>query len=68
MLLNPREAAEALDVSERRLRDLTVPHGPIPRVMLGRLVKDRPAALEAFAVAAEQAASTDGGELTGPSD
>ena len=53
VLLNPREAAEVLDVSERKLRDLTTPHGPIPRVKVGRLVKYRPAALEAFALAAE---------------
>ena len=53
LLLNPREAAGLLGVSERTLRDLTEPRGDLPTVRVGRLVRYRPAALEAWTEARE---------------
>ncbi|NNJ26411.1 helix-turn-helix domain-containing protein [Alienimonas chondri] len=54
MLLSAADARKALGLSERTLRNLTVPHGPIPAVRVGRLVKYRPEALAAWADSAEQ--------------
>ncbi|QDT15086.1 helix-turn-helix domain-containing protein [Alienimonas californiensis] len=59
VLLTPREAADVLGISERKLRDVTVPHGNLPRVMVGRCVRYRPAALEAWAAGREEAAAGD---------
>ncbi|MFH5806140.1 helix-turn-helix domain-containing protein [Alienimonas sp. DA493] len=50
VLLTTLEAADALGISERKLRDLTSPRGPIRAVRLGRLVRYRPADLESFAI------------------
>ncbi|MFH5804023.1 helix-turn-helix domain-containing protein [Alienimonas sp. DA493] len=49
VLLNTLQAADAHGLSERKLRDLTAPRGPITPVRLGRLIRYRPADLEAFA-------------------
>ena len=53
LLLKPLEAADALGISERKLRDLTEPHGPIPVVRVGRLVRYRVSALESWARSVE---------------
>ena len=39
LLLNTREAAKALSISERTLWALTRPRGPIPCVRIGRAVR-----------------------------
>ena len=49
VLLTPREAADALGISVRTLREWSVPKGSIPPVRLGRLTRYRRADLEAFA-------------------
>ena len=38
-LMKPREAAEALGISEKTLWSRTAPRGPIPVVRLGRSVR-----------------------------
>jgi excisionase family DNA binding protein len=48
LLLTPREAAEALAVSERTLWSLTWPRGPIRAVRIGRSVRYAPDALRAW--------------------
>jgi len=48
VLLTPREAAQALAISERHLWSLTKA-GVVPAVRLGRAVRYRPAALAHFA-------------------
>lgn len=58
-LLTPQEAADALGISERTLRDLTVPHGELPRVRIGRCVRYRPAALEAWSADREERGGVD---------
>ena len=63
VLLTFAEALDALRLSERTLRDLTAPRGPIPVVKVGRLVRYRPAALEAWAAGLEQSAA--GGDAIG---
>ena len=52
-LLTAREAADTLGVSVRLLRDLTRPHGDLPVIRLGRLVRYRPEALRGWAAARE---------------
>ena len=54
VLLDARETADALGVSERMLRKLTVPHGDLPAVRLGRLVRYRLSTLRAWAELHEQ--------------
>ena len=54
VLLTPRAAAARLGISERKLRDITVPHGDLPRVPIGRAVRYRTASLEAWAVSHEE--------------
>jgi len=49
LLLTPREAAEALSVSDRTLWAWTAPRGPIPCVRIGRCARYTLADLEAFA-------------------
>lgn len=39
LLLTPRDAAQALAVSERTLWGLTAPRGPLPAVRIGRAVR-----------------------------
>ena len=39
ILLTPREAAQALSVSERTLYNLTAPRGDIPVIKSGQLVR-----------------------------
>jgi excisionase family DNA binding protein len=48
LLLTPRQAAEALGFSERKLWSLTSPRGPIPCVRIGKSVRYSVAALEAW--------------------
>ena len=48
LLLNTRDAAAALAVSERTLWGLTAPRGPIPCVSIGRAVRYDVADLRAF--------------------
>jgi len=57
ILLTPREAAEALGISERKLWGLTVPRGPIPVVRIGKSVRYRPDALDHFASDQQQEAA-----------
>ena len=45
-LLSAREAAKALSLSERTLWQRTSPHGPIPAVRIGRLVRYVPSDLD----------------------
>ena len=49
VLLTRPEACRALCMCERTLRSYSAPHGPIPVVRVGRLVRYRAADLEAFA-------------------
>ncbi|MFH5806242.1 helix-turn-helix domain-containing protein [Alienimonas sp. DA493] len=56
VLVDPRQAADLLRVSERTLRDLTVPHGDLPAVRIGRLVRYRTTALADWAQRHETAA------------
>ncbi|WP_165700763.1 helix-turn-helix domain-containing protein [Alienimonas californiensis] len=56
MLVDPRQAADLLRVSERTLRDLTVPHGDLPAVRIGRLVRYRTTSLTDWAQRHEAAA------------
>ena len=49
VLLSALEAADALGVSERLLRDLTAPRGDLPAVRLGRRVMYRRETLERWA-------------------
>lgn len=53
ILMNTREAARALSISERKLWDLTAPRGPIPSVKLGRSVRYRPEDLRDWAAEAK---------------
>ena len=53
-LLTPRQVARSLGISERKLRDLTVPHGSLPAVRLGRLLRYRPDSVEMWADSQEQ--------------
>ncbi|TXT35296.1 MAG: hypothetical protein FD138_1413 [Planctomycetota bacterium] len=46
LLLDRREAAEALGISERMLDMLTEPHGPLKPVRFGRRVLFSPAVLQ----------------------
>ncbi len=39
LALSPREAAQALSISEKNLWTLTQPRGPIPAAKIGRLVR-----------------------------
>jgi len=48
LLLQTREAAEALSISERTLWSLTAPRGSIPVVKIGRAVRYHVRDLEAF--------------------
>ena len=57
VLLTPQDAADALGVSLRTLRDLTRPHGDLPPVRLGRLVRYRPDTLREWAAAREMTAA-----------
>ena len=53
VLLTAPAAARALGVSERKLRYLTVPNGPLPVVRIGRMVRYRVATLREFAARQE---------------
>ena len=46
LLLDRREAAEALGISQRMLDTLTDPHGPLKPVRVGRRVLFSPAVLQ----------------------
>lgn len=48
-LLTPRQAAERLSISERKLWGLTAPRGPVPCVRIGRSVRYRAADLDGYA-------------------
>lgn len=48
LVLRPREAAQALGISERTLWSLTAPRGPLPCVKIGRSVRYCPDALKAY--------------------
>jgi excisionase family DNA binding protein len=52
ILMNTREAARALSISERKLWDLTAPRGPIPSLKFGRSVRYRPEDLREWAAKA----------------
>jgi excisionase family DNA binding protein len=56
LLLNQREAAESLGISERSLWGLTEPRGPIPAVRVGRSVRYRFEALRRWVEDKEAAA------------
>ena len=49
VLLTIPQAARALNLSERKLRELTAPRGPVPAVRLGRMIRYRVETLRAFA-------------------
>ena len=53
VLLTPPQAARALNVSERKLRDLTAPRGPIPAGRGGRMIRFRVETLRDWAAALE---------------
>ena len=53
VLLTARQAADALGISQRTLREWTAPRGTVPVVRLGRLVRYRPDALAEWAAARE---------------
>lgn len=48
MALRPRDAAQALGISERLLWGLTAPRGPIPAIRCGRVVLYRLQDLDAW--------------------
>ncbi|HUT58339.1 MAG TPA: helix-turn-helix domain-containing protein [Phycisphaerae bacterium] len=48
LLLSAFRAAKALDISERKLWELTDPRGPIPCVRIGRRVLYDPRDLQAY--------------------
>jgi len=48
LLLNVRQAADALAVCEKTLWALTAPRGPLPSVRIGRAVRYHVADLQAF--------------------
>ena len=48
LLLNQREAADALGICDRKLWSLSSPRGPIATVRIGKAVRYSVAALEAF--------------------
>jgi excisionase family DNA binding protein len=54
LLLTPREAAEALSISERALWQLTYPRGQLPVVRLGRSVRYDVQALRDYITARRQ--------------
>lgn len=58
LLLNGREASEALDVSQRTLWSLAQ-SGEVPSIRLGRLVRYRPEALVAWLAAKEKGGEAD---------
>ena len=58
LLLDRREAAEALGISQRMLDTLTDPHGPLKPVRVGRRVLFSPAVLQRWIDAATCAAVT----------
>jgi hypothetical protein len=65
-LISAIEAAEMLSMSERTLRALSQPRGPIPCVRISsRLVRYSPRALMAWLVVEQQATSVDA-SLPGP--
>ena len=53
VLLTAPEAARAHGISERMLRNITVPHGSLPVVKIGRSVRFRRRTLEEFAAREE---------------
>lgn len=47
-LLNVREAAEVLSISQRTLHEITVPRGILPCVRIGKSIRYSPSTLEQF--------------------
>jgi predicted DNA-binding transcriptional regulator AlpA len=56
LALSPRDAAQALSMSEKGLWNLTKPRGPIPAAKIGRLVRYDVKDLQAFLDAQKTAA------------
>lgn len=48
LLVTPREAAERLSISERKLWDMAMPRGPLPCVRIARSVRYAVADLDQF--------------------
>lgn len=64
LLLTPREAAEALAISERTLWGLTQPRGSIPCIRLGRAVRYSTDDLRRWIEEQSQCSGADGGPAT----
>jgi hypothetical protein len=64
MLLNARQAAKSLSISERTLHSMTAPRGPIPAVKIGTrvcyAVPDLERAIEALKVKPSRTPEADG--------
>ena len=56
-LLDRRAACDYLGVSDRTIRRVTAPHGPLVPTRIGRRILYSPAALERFVAGAEAAAT-----------
>lgn len=56
LALSPRDAAQAMSMSEKGLWNLTKPRGPIPAAKIGRLVRYDVKDLQAFLDAQKTAA------------